>query len=161
MFDGRHRSAYGPPPTARPSSQMAIPRPSGKGSSAMTDRTINLDRHRGMAAQKATEMRRLLKEIQANDKALRLRQQELETQLAAAPAATWSKAAKKAGYLLNLSPLLHARKRHAHGRSSRTCSRTSDVSLRPKEGTSSNRSGNPVSVALGSDRSMVVAKGPR
>jgi hypothetical protein len=68
----------------------------------MTDRTINLDRHRGMAAQKATEMRRLLKEIQANDKALRLRQQELETQLAAAPAATWSKAAKKAGYLLNL-----------------------------------------------------------
>ena len=73
----------------------------------MTVLTINLDRHRGMAPQKATEMRRLLKEVQvkevqANDNALRLRQQELETQLAAAPAATWSKAAKNARYLLNL-----------------------------------------------------------
>ena len=29
---------------------------------AMTDRTIELDRHRGMAAQKATEIRRLLAE---------------------------------------------------------------------------------------------------
>jgi hypothetical protein len=68
----------------------------------MTDRTINLDRHRGMAAQKATEMRRLLEEVQANDKALRLRRQELETQLAAAPAARWFEAAAKARYLLNL-----------------------------------------------------------
>jgi hypothetical protein len=68
----------------------------------MTDRTINLDRHRGMAAQKATEMRRLQQEVQANDKALRLRQQALETQLAAAPAATWSEAAGKARYLLDL-----------------------------------------------------------
>jgi hypothetical protein len=68
----------------------------------MTDRTIQLDKHRGMSAQKATEIRRLLAEVEANEKALRLRQEELETQLLAAPAATWSDAAEKARYLLTL-----------------------------------------------------------
>ena len=52
----------------------------------MTDKTIDLDRHRGMAAQKATDIRRLLAEVAANEKALRSRQDELETQLIAAPA---------------------------------------------------------------------------
>ncbi len=53
----------------------------------MTDRTIDLDQHRGMIARKATELRRLLADVEANEKALRLRQDELETHLLAAPAA--------------------------------------------------------------------------
>jgi hypothetical protein len=68
----------------------------------VTDKTIDLDRHRGMAAQKATELRRLLTSVEANEKELRLRQDELETQLLAAPAMNWHDAADKARYLLNL-----------------------------------------------------------
>jgi hypothetical protein len=68
----------------------------------MTDKTIELDQHRGMAAQKATELRRLLADVEANEKVLRLRQAELETHLLAAPAANWHEAAEKARYLLNL-----------------------------------------------------------
>jgi hypothetical protein len=59
---------------------------------AMTDEAIELDEHRGMLAQKATDLRRLL----------RLRQDELEAHLIAAPAANWHEAAEKARYLLNL-----------------------------------------------------------
>jgi hypothetical protein len=47
----------------------------------MTEKAIDLDRHRGMAAQKVPELRRLLADVQANEKALRLRQDELETRL--------------------------------------------------------------------------------
>jgi hypothetical protein len=68
----------------------------------MTDRTIDLDRHRGMAAQKATELRRLLADVAANETALRLRQAELEAHLVAAPAANWHEAAEKARYVLDL-----------------------------------------------------------
>jgi hypothetical protein len=68
----------------------------------MTDKTVNLDRHRGMGAQKATELRRLLADVEANEKALRLRQDELESHLIAAPAANWQEAAEKARHLLNL-----------------------------------------------------------
>jgi hypothetical protein len=68
----------------------------------MTDKTIDLDQHRGMAAQKATELRRLLTEVEANQEALRLRQDELEAHLIAAPAANWHEASEKARYLLNL-----------------------------------------------------------
>jgi hypothetical protein len=68
----------------------------------MTDKTIELDQHRGMSAQKATELRRLLADVEANEKVLRLRQAELETHLLAAPAANWHEAAEKARYLLNL-----------------------------------------------------------
>lgn len=68
----------------------------------MTDRTIDLDHHRGMAAQKATELRRLLAEVQSDEKALRQRQEELETHLIAAPASGWNDAAEKARYLLGL-----------------------------------------------------------
>jgi hypothetical protein len=69
---------------------------------AMTERTINLDQHRGMAAQKATELRRLVSDVEANERALRQRQAELESQLAAAPSADWHEAAEKARYLLGL-----------------------------------------------------------
>ena len=68
----------------------------------MTDKTIDLDQHRGMAAQKATDLRRLLADVEANEKTLRLRQAELESHLLAAPAANWQEAAEKARYLLNL-----------------------------------------------------------
>jgi hypothetical protein len=34
----------------------------------MTDKTIDLDQHRGMAAQKATDLRRLLAEVEANER---------------------------------------------------------------------------------------------
>ena len=68
----------------------------------MTDKTIELDQHRGMAAQKATELRRLLADVETNEKTLRLRQAELESHLLAAPAANWHEAAEKARYLLNL-----------------------------------------------------------
>ena len=44
----------------------------------MTEETVDLDKHRGMAAQKATDLRRLLADVEANAKALRLRQDELE-----------------------------------------------------------------------------------
>jgi hypothetical protein len=68
----------------------------------MTDKTIDLDQHRGMAAQKATDLRRLLSNVEADQNALRLRQDELEAHLLAAPAANWREAAEKARYLLNL-----------------------------------------------------------
>jgi hypothetical protein len=74
--------------------------PSGR--AIMTDKTIDLDQHRGMAVQKATELRRLLADVKANEKELRLRQAELESHLLAAPAANWHEAADKARYLLNL-----------------------------------------------------------
>src|SRR3954454_4655082 len=68
----------------------------------MTDHTIELDGHRGMAAQKATEIRRLLADVEADAAALRARQAALEAELLAAPAATWAEAANKARYLLGL-----------------------------------------------------------
>jgi hypothetical protein len=68
----------------------------------VTDKTITLDSHRGMIAQKETDIRRLLAEVAANEKALRERQEELELQLLAAPASTWAEAAEKARYLLGL-----------------------------------------------------------
>ncbi len=77
----------------------------------MTDKTIDLDQHRGMAAQKATGLRRLLAEVEANERALRLRQDELESHLVAEPAANWHEAAEKARYLLNLFSNTVARRR--------------------------------------------------
>jgi hypothetical protein len=68
----------------------------------MTDKTVDLDQHRGMLAQKATKLRRLLADVEANEKALRVRQEELESHLLAAPATSWPEAAEKARYLLNL-----------------------------------------------------------
>jgi len=68
----------------------------------MTDGPVELDEHRGMAAQKATEIRRRLHEVQADQAALQLRQGEFETFLVAAPATTWPEAAAKARYLIQL-----------------------------------------------------------
>lgn len=68
----------------------------------MTDKPVELDQHRGMAAQKATDLRRLLADVETNERALRRRQDELEAHLIAAPAVNWPEAAEKARYLLKL-----------------------------------------------------------
>ena len=68
----------------------------------MSDDPIDLDGRRGMAAQQATKIRRELHDVQADQAALRERQEELEHQLAAAPAANWTEAAAKMRYLLQL-----------------------------------------------------------
>lgn len=68
----------------------------------MTDRTVDLDGRRGMAAQKATELRRLSVEVQVDQAALQAQEDALETMLAATPAAGWPEAIEKARYLLGL-----------------------------------------------------------
>ena len=55
-----------------------------------------------MAAQKATDLRRALAEVENNARQLRERQADLENRLMTVPAASWSEAAVKARYLLNL-----------------------------------------------------------
>jgi hypothetical protein len=68
----------------------------------MTDNPVELDEHRGMAAQKFTELRRRLQEVQADQAALRRRQEEFERRALAAPSATWAEAAAEARYLILL-----------------------------------------------------------
>jgi hypothetical protein len=68
----------------------------------MNDAPIDLDQHRGMAAQKATDIRRVLADVEANAKLLRDRQSVVESQLLVAPATSWDEAAAKARYVLNL-----------------------------------------------------------
>jgi len=68
----------------------------------VTDKPLDLDRHRGMAAQKATDIRRVLAEIENNARDLRDQQGALESQLLSIPAASWPEAAAKARYVLNL-----------------------------------------------------------
>jgi hypothetical protein len=55
-----------------------------------------------MAAQKATDIRRILADVENNARELRDRQAVLEDQLLSAPAASWPEAAAKARYVLNL-----------------------------------------------------------
>jgi len=68
----------------------------------MSDEPIELDVHRGMSAQKATESRRQIKEVAADQAALRERQQELEAHLATERAATWPELAARLRFLLEL-----------------------------------------------------------
>ena len=68
----------------------------------MTDNPIELDKHRGMAAQKATDIRRVLADVEANAKLLRDKQGVVEIQILAAPAESWPEAVAKARYVLNL-----------------------------------------------------------
>lgn len=68
----------------------------------MSDIPIELDRHRGMAAQKATDVRRVVADVEANAKLLRDHQGAVEIELLAVPAASWAEAAAKARYILNL-----------------------------------------------------------
>ena len=68
----------------------------------MTDHPVDLDKHRGMAAQKATDLRRVLAEVENNVRQLREREADLEHRLMTVPATSWPEAAVKARYLLNL-----------------------------------------------------------
>jgi len=68
----------------------------------MTDEPLDLDKHRGMAAQKATEIRRALTDVETHARKLRERQGALETGLLSVPATSWPEAAAKARYVLNL-----------------------------------------------------------
>lgn len=68
----------------------------------MTDKPVDLDQHRGMSAQQATEQRRLALGVEASQAALRRDQQEVERRLVGAPAENWPQAAEKARYLLGL-----------------------------------------------------------
>ena len=54
------------------------------------------------APEPVPELRRILADVEADEKALRSRQEALETQLIAEPATTWPEAAEKARYLLGL-----------------------------------------------------------
>ncbi|MGH6945266.1 MAG: hypothetical protein ACREH6_13730 [Geminicoccaceae bacterium] len=73
-----------------------------RGPMTMKRDPIVLDEHRGMAAQRATEIRRRLAEVEADQVTLRDRRTELEKFLLAAPASTWPEAADKARYLIGL-----------------------------------------------------------
>ena len=68
----------------------------------MVDQPTSLDEHRGMAAQVATELRRLRAEVEADQAALRERRNQLEILLTAAPCANWPEVVEKARYLLAL-----------------------------------------------------------
>lgn len=68
----------------------------------MTDQPVDLDLHRGMMAQKATELRRLRIEVEKDHSALQARRDELEKHLASEPAENWAEAVEKARYLLGL-----------------------------------------------------------
>ena len=68
----------------------------------MNEPPIELDKRRGMAAQKATDIRRILADVEANAKLLRDKQGVVEIQILAAPAASWPEAVAKARYVLNL-----------------------------------------------------------
>jgi len=66
------------------------------------DKPVQLDEHRGMAAQKSTVVRRRNHEVEADQTALRNRQEEFERHAVAAPSTTWLEAAEKAQYLIQL-----------------------------------------------------------
>ena len=68
----------------------------------MTDGPLDLDRHRGRTAQKATDLRRSLADAESNARVLRERQAALENQLMLIPATSWPEAVAKASYVMNL-----------------------------------------------------------
>ena len=68
----------------------------------MTDEPLDLDKHRGMAARKAIDIRRALAAIESNARNLRDRQAVVEAQLLTVSAVSWAEAAAKARYVLNL-----------------------------------------------------------
>lgn len=68
----------------------------------MTDEPLDLDKHRGIAAQKATEIRRAMTDVKSHARELRERQSELESELLSVAATSWPEAAAKARYVLNI-----------------------------------------------------------
>lgn len=68
----------------------------------MTDGPLDLDKHRGMAAQKATEIRRAMTDVESRARELRERQSVLQSGLVSVAATSWPEAAAKARYVLNI-----------------------------------------------------------
>lgn len=68
----------------------------------MSDDPVELDSRRGMAAQKATGLRRILADAETHAAILRERQLQIEAELLETPATSWPEAAAKARYILNL-----------------------------------------------------------
>ncbi|WP_454616631.1 hypothetical protein [Bradyrhizobium cenepequi] len=68
----------------------------------MTDGPLDLDKHRGMAAQKATENRRAMTDVESRARELRERQSVLQSGLVSVAATSWPEAATKARYVLNI-----------------------------------------------------------
>jgi len=68
----------------------------------VSEEPLDLDKHRGMAAQKATDIRRVLAQVESNARQLREQQGALENQLLSVQAGSWPEAAAKARYVLNL-----------------------------------------------------------
>jgi hypothetical protein len=68
----------------------------------MNDKPLDLDSHRGMAAQKATDICRALAEVESHARELRDRQTALESSLLSVAATSWPEAAVKARYVLDL-----------------------------------------------------------
>jgi hypothetical protein len=100
----------------------------------MTEEPVDLDAHRDLAAMKATEERRhRLYEFQADQEALRHRQEELEKALAT-PAESWPEAAAKAQYLIQLfSGTVEAQDPHRKGLIAQTLEDLSRLCERAKE----------------------------
>lgn len=68
----------------------------------MTQKAIQLDNRRGDANRQAIELRRLVLAVEAEKDAVRLRQEDLETEMIVAPSASWPEAAEKGRYLIGL-----------------------------------------------------------
>jgi hypothetical protein len=68
----------------------------------MTDELLDFDRHHGLAAQKTTDRRRVLAEVENDARDLREQQAHFESQLLSVPAVSWPDAAAEARYVLNL-----------------------------------------------------------
>ncbi|BBB96238.1 hypothetical protein ABIF38_004309 [Bradyrhizobium japonicum] len=68
----------------------------------MSDEPLDLDKHRGIAAQKATEIRRAMTDVESRARELRERQSVLESGLMSVAATSWPEAAAKARYVLNI-----------------------------------------------------------
>ena len=61
----------------------------------MNDNPVDLDKHRGMAAQKATDIRRVLADVEANARLLRDRQGVVEIQLLSVPGRLVARSGRK------------------------------------------------------------------
>lgn len=68
----------------------------------MSGDPIDLDRRRGMAEQKATDIRRIVADVESRAEELRERQQVIEDHIVSERAISWPEAAAKARYVLNL-----------------------------------------------------------
>ena len=68
----------------------------------VSDALLDLNENRRMAVQKATDIRRILADVENTAKDLRDRHAVLENQLLSVPAASWPEAAAKARYIFNL-----------------------------------------------------------